>query len=159
MGDRLSKIFATGFGAGYFPYGPGTMGAILACFILWVLHWLFPASFGGKDFSLPFLTLIICCIVIGIITGNYLEGQWGKDASRIVIDEMAGMWIATFMIPLSLYTLLAGLIIFRLFDIFKPLYIRKVEKLKGGWGVMMDDVLAGLYANLVLQLIISLDNL
>jgi phosphatidylglycerophosphatase A len=69
----------------------------------------------------------------------------------VVIDEVAGMWISLLLVPLTGPRLVAGLVLFRFFDIAKPLFIRRLEKLPGGLGVMLDDVLAGLYANALLQ--------
>jgi phosphatidylglycerophosphatase A len=79
----------------------------------------------------------------------------GKDNQRVVIDEVAGMCIALLWIPVQLPYLLFAFLLFRFFDIVKPLLIKKVEKLPGGLGVMLDDVLAGLNANLLLQLIVA----
>ena len=83
-----------------------------------------------------------------------MEDKWGKDSPRIVIDEVAGMCLSLLFVPVRWQYLAIGLLLFRFFDIAKPLYIRKMENLKGGWGVMMDDMLAGLYSNLVLQIIV-----
>jgi phosphatidylglycerophosphatase A len=76
----------------------------------------------------------------------------GKDSYRVVIDEVAGMWVSLLFVPITTPTLVAGLVLFRFFDITKPLYIRRMEKLPGGVGVMMDDVLAGVYTNILLQI-------
>jgi phosphatidylglycerophosphatase A len=83
-----------------------------------------------------------------------LEPEWGHDPQKIVIDEIIGFWIAMIAVPYTAWTLFAGFVLFRIFDIWKPLGIRKMEKFKGGWGVMLDDVLAGIYANIVLQVLI-----
>ncbi len=88
---------------------------------------------------------------IGIWSATVVEPQWGKDSYRVVIDEIAGMCLSLLFVPIHAKSLLAGLVLFRLFDILKPLGIRRLEKLNGGWGVMLDDLLAGLYTNLVLQ--------
>jgi len=93
---------------------------------------------------------------MGIISGDVVESVWGKDHQRVVIDEVAGMGVALLIIPLKLEYYIMAFILFRFFDIVKPLYIRRLEALPGGWGVMADDVLAGIYANVVLQLIILL---
>lgn len=90
---------------------------------------------------------------MGVFSGDEVEGDWGKDSSRVVIDEVAGMLIAILFLPRNIYVLAGGLLLFRFFDILKPLGIRKMEALKGGTGVMADDVLAGIYSNLVLQLV------
>ena len=90
---------------------------------------------------------------IGVAAANALEAEWGHDAQKIVIDEIVGVWIALLFTPLNCMTLLLGFILFRFFDIAKPLGVRKMERFKGGWGVMMDDALAGVYAWLVLKAI------
>ncbi|MEL6867415.1 MAG: phosphatidylglycerophosphatase A, partial [Bacteroidota bacterium] len=74
------------------------------------------------------------------------------DPSKVVIDEMAGMWISLLWLPFSPLLLLLAFLLFRAFDIGKPFYIRQMEKLPSGWGIMMDDVLAGVYTNLLLQI-------
>jgi phosphatidylglycerophosphatase A len=80
-----------------------------------------------------------------------MELNWGKDNYRIVIDEVAGMSLSLCFVPVAWPYVLAAFVLFRLFDITKPFFIRRMEGLPGGWGVMMDDMLAGLYANLLLQ--------
>jgi phosphatidylglycerophosphatase A len=86
--------------------------------------------------------------------GKVAESMWGKDSNKIVIDEVAGMMITLLFIPVQFKFVLAGLVLFRFFDIAKPLFIKKMELLPEGWGVMADDVLAGLYANILLQIIV-----
>ena len=148
------KIIATGFGAGYSPIAPGTMGALVG--VLFLIPNLFViACFNGRYYLDPILILLILSFFfIGVKATNELESEWGHDPQRIVIDEMVGLWISMILIPYSTMTLLVAFILFRIFDIWKPLGIRKMEKFKGGWGVMMDDVLAGVYANIVLQILI-----
>lgn len=149
------KIFATGFGAGYSPIAPGTMGALVGMLIilpkmLWGFACFHPVSFVDIDL----LVLIVVFFAIGVLATNALEKEWGHDPQKIVIDEIVGYWIALLVVPFSWNTLILAFILFRIFDIWKPLGIRKMEKLKGGWGVMMDDVLAGVYANIVLQVLL-----
>jgi phosphatidylglycerophosphatase A len=142
----VNKLIASIFGIGYIK-GGGTIAAAVTCGIIWML-WANGVS--------PHLFLAGCLAVtlIGVYVGNQVEPYWGKDSYRVVIDEVAGMWIAVLFIPPSLPLLIAGFILFRFFDIVKPLYIRRMEAFKGGWGVMLDDVLAGVYANIVLQVIV-----
>jgi len=90
------------------------------------------------------------------MSADRVEEIWGKDHNRVVIDEVAGMCITLLLIPLKWQYTLIGLILFRFFDILKPFGIRKLEELPGGWGVMADDVLAGIYANVLLQLVVVL---
>ena len=138
------KLFSTSLGIGYIGKGAGTVAAV-ACCICWYLAWV-----GGYQLipSLLF-TLIVTCL--GIWSSDVVSKIWGKDPSRVVIDEVAGMCIALLFVPVQIKYILISLILFRFFDIVKPLFIKKMEVFKGGWGIMMDDVLAGIYANLALQ--------
>lgn len=142
------NIIATGFGAGYFPYGPGTMGAILAMAIYIGLS--FTLSYSSLFIVL--LALIVVFTVLGVWSGTVSEKYWGEDPSRVVVDEMVGQWIVMTAIPQSLgwKYILASLILFRFFDIVKPLGVRKMEQLGGGLGIMADDILAGIYGAMVL---------
>ena len=148
----IHKIITTFFGAGYSPVASGTVGALFGCGVI-VLFNYFEVVLNN-----PFLftAIILATTLIGIYSTNQLTSEWGKDPSKVVIDEVIGMWISMLLIPFSYINLLMAFVLFRLFDIFKPLGIRKLEQLNGGLGVMVDDVLAGIYANLVLQLIIYL---
>jgi len=141
---RVHKLIATCLGIGYVPRGGGTVASAICCFVLY-----FICGSGCNQALLVSITGII--IAIGIWSSSKLELIWGKDNNRIVIDEVAGMCISLLFVPLHWYFVLAGFILFRFFDIIKPLYIRKLEKLTGGWGVMADDLLAGIYSNLILQ--------
>jgi phosphatidylglycerophosphatase A len=144
----MNKAIASIFGIGFIK-GGGTLAAIVTCafiYLLWQQAW----------FNSPVYLLLITIVIIalGIYTGNRVEADWGKDSYRVVIDEVAGMLVTILFVPANLYFLLAGLVLFRFFDIVKPLYIRRMEALPAGTGVMMDDVLAGVYANIVLQVIV-----
>jgi len=148
----ICKLLATSFGAGYSPFAPGTAGAIVGCVLLWLLQkYQLIDTFNAP---VPFIALITIITLIGVFVTNQLEEEWGKDPSKVVIDETIGLWISMVLIPFSWLNLLLAFILFRFFDIAKPLGIRKMESLKGGIGVMADDVLAGIYANIVLQVII-----
>ena len=141
------KLISTSLGIGYIGKGAGTVAAA-ACCICWYLAWA-----GGYQLIPPLLiTLLI--IVIGIWSGNVVETIWGKDHNRVVIDEVAGMCISLLFLPVTWQYVLAALVLFRFFDIAKPLFIRRLEALPGGWGVMFDDILAGIYANLLLQVVL-----
>ncbi|MBQ8530815.1 MAG: phosphatidylglycerophosphatase A [Parabacteroides sp.] len=140
-------IIATGFGSGFSPFAPGTAGALLAT-LLWFL-----LACCTTPFYLLLITilLIIVFTIAGIYSTNQVEPIWGEDPSRVVIDEMVGVWIALLAAPAGhIGYALAAFALFRLFDIFKPLGIRKMESLKGGLGVMMDDILAGIYSFILL---------
>jgi phosphatidylglycerophosphatase A len=145
---KFHKTAASVFGVG-FAKGGGTIAAIITC-IVWYA--------AQNRLSTPhvFLQLIVVVAItaLGIWNGNRVEKDWGKDSSKVVIDEVAGMAISLIAIPVTVPYVLIALAFFRFFDILKPLYIRRLEKLPGGWGVMADDVLAGIYANVLLQIIV-----
>ncbi|PJJ83420.1 phosphatidylglycerophosphatase A family protein [Mucilaginibacter auburnensis] len=139
----MNKLIASIGGIGYIK-GGGTIAAAVTCGSIWLL-W-----HGGVS-PLVFFALCIAVTLLGVFVGNKVEPYWGKDSYRVVIDEVAGMWITVLFLPPSLSLLIAGFILFRFFDIVKPLGVRRMEVFPGGWGVMADDVLAGIYANIVLQ--------
>jgi phosphatidylglycerophosphatase A len=150
MNLRLSKVIASGFGTGFLPLAPGTWASALAVG-LWFL--------SGKFFDFtPLLQLVICSLAMlaGFYTCIKLEEEWGKDPSQIVIDEWAGMWISVLFLPFEIRYMLAAFVLFRVLDIWKPLYIGRMEKISGGSGVMLDDILAGLTVCLLLHLFIRL---
>lgn len=143
----LPVLIGTGFGSGFSPFAPGTAGALLAT-LIW-----FGLSFIVSGICLMWLTVafIIIFTVMGIWAANCLEPYWGEDPSRVVVDEMVGVWIALLAAPSgNIWYALGAFALFRLFDIFKPLGIRRMESFSGGFGVMMDDILAGIYSFVVL---------
>ena len=145
--SQLHKMIATSFGIGYVGKGGGTVAAVFTC-ICWYLWQV-------RLMPTPVLTVgvTLFIVVIGTISSDAVEPFWGKDDKKVVIDEVAGMCISLLFLPASGVYIVTGLVLFRFFDIVKPLYIRKAEKLPGGWGVMLDDVLAGICANILLQIV------
>ena len=141
------KLISTSLGIGYIGKGAGTVAAV-ACCICWYLAWA-----GGYQL-IPSLLITAGIVAIGIWSANVVEAIWGKDHGRVVIDEVAGMCISLLLLPVTWQYVLAALVLFRFFDIAKPLFIRRLESLPGGWGVMFDDILAGIYANLLLQIVL-----
>ncbi|MCC6461343.1 MAG: phosphatidylglycerophosphatase A [Saprospiraceae bacterium] len=144
---RFYKLLLSGFGAGWLPIAPGTWGAAVAALAAWPLALLAPAHA-----TLVLTVLIISCTWIGARGSHLLANEWGEDPKQTVIDEMVGMWITILGFPLHWPILLAGFLLFRIFDILKPFGVRRLEDIGGGWGVMLDDVMAGVYANLLLQI-------
>ena len=144
-------VIATGFGSGYFPKAPGTAGAVLATII-----WFGMAFIIKQPMHLLIATasLIVVFTILGVWSSGIMEAYWGKDPSKVVVDEMVGVWIPLLAVNNTnkyyVYYALTALLLFRLFDIFKPLGIRKMEEIKGGWGIMLDDILAGLYSLFIL---------
>ncbi len=145
----MDKLLATGLGIGYLRKGGGTAASVLCCLCLYGLR-----PVGGLLPVRPALLIAAGLFGLGLVTAGRVERYWGKDNYRVVIDEVTGMWITMLGVPITAPRLLAGLALFRLLDIYKPFFIRKAEKLPGGLGVMLDDVLAGLYANAVLQVLV-----
>jgi phosphatidylglycerophosphatase A len=149
------KFMGSGFGAGWLPVAPGTWGATVAILPLFFFTKIDPTvspSFHTL-FTLILTVFIVIFTWIGVKAADYLQDEWGDDPKQIVIDEMIGVWIAILGLSLTVPNLIIGFVLFRFFDIAKPLGIRQLEKIKGGWGVMLDDVLAGVYANIVLQIL------
>ncbi|RMG79336.1 MAG: phosphatidylglycerophosphatase A, partial [Bacteroidetes bacterium] len=107
------KIIATGFGAGYAPVAPGTAGALVGALFL------VPALAGFLPLPYPVFcgVLIVVFFFAGVIATNRLEPEWGHDPQKIVVDEMVGVWVTLFLLPLSWATLAAGFVLFRVFDI------------------------------------------
>lgn len=143
---QVTEIIASCFYIGYIPGAPGTYGSLFALLLISQFNIL------TQNISLIFI------IVIGLIFSTLMEKHTGKtDDQRIVIDEFVGMTITLYLVEPKLSYLVIGFILFRLYDIYKPYPIRKIQKLPSGWGIMLDDILAGVYARIVLQIIIFLE--
>lgn len=145
------EMIATGLGVGHFPYGPGTMGALLA-----ILIW-YPITTMANHTTWFFITLalILAFTLLGAWSSTVAERYWGEDPSRVVIDEVVGQWITLLAVPavFSWWHVLAAFVLFRFFDIVKPLGVRKMENFKSGWGIMADDILAGCYGAILIYLL------
>ena len=147
--NLLAKLVATFFCAGYFPLAPGTFGSLITLAIIW--------------FLIPTFFYILMPISIGLFflsvwSASRAEEIFGKDGSPIVIDEVAGMAISLVFVPHQIKYFVGAFLLFRFFDIVKPPPARSMERLRGGWGVSLDDLIAGIYANLTLHLILYLVN-
>lgn len=142
---RLAKIIATFGGLGYIPKGPGTFGALGGLIIAYGIHQI---ADNNYLFQIILSSLILISYLSGVYAARYLEKEWGHDASKIVIDEAMGMWVSILLIPFSWVSWIAAFILFRFFDILKPLGIRKLDNIHSPHGVMLDDLLAGVYSNI-----------
>jgi phosphatidylglycerophosphatase A len=141
----IALALATALGAGYAPVAPGTFGSA-AGLLLW---WLLPAS--------PFSQLVAIAVVfgLGVWSGSIAERHYkSADPSYVVLDEVLGMLITMFMIPSSWVALLSGFVIFRVTDVVKPYPANRLEALHGGFGIMADDAMAGVYANVALRVVL-----
>jgi len=140
-------FFGTGFYTGYCPFAPGTAGTLVGIGFFWCFS------------QFPFLLYLITVLAFIFLSAWIAEGAeeifHEKDSPRIVIDEIAGFLITMVFIPWSWFHVGAGFLLFRFFDILKPFPIRFIDKkLSGGWGIVLDDVAAGIYANIILQVLI-----
>ena len=157
--DRLALAIST-CGVGLIPFAPGTFGALVGVIIFYGLFLACKSS--PQYFQVVVIIASLIVTALGIWASNYGEKIFGeKDAQRIVVDEVAGQVISYILVaPMMIAQLskptiiiIAGFLLFRTFDIWKPYPIRQLEKLGGGLGVMADDVLAGIYAAVVLLFI------
>ncbi len=145
----LIIALASGLGTGFLPWAPGTWGSLLGIPLAYAL------AYPSKTLVLLSLTAFI---FLAIWVSTQAENVWQqKDSQKIVIDEICGMAIALLFIPLTLKTVVLAFLLFRLFDITKFPPISFLERsLPGGWGVVLDDVMAGIYARLFLGLLLYL---
>ncbi len=142
---RLAVFVATVAYCGYFPFAPGTVGSAAGLVVYLLVWWSHSAA-----------------VEIGLIAGLFAAGVWagttaeryfgGIDPGPVVIDEVVGMLITLAFIPVGWSGALAGFLLFRIFDVFKPFPAGRLESLRGGFGVMADDAMAAIYANLSLRL-------
>lgn len=146
----LAKSIGTAFGFGYAPFAPGTFGAFFGVLVYYLIHFLAPHSI---DYTL--IGLILVFTLLGTWSCSIVLKEWGHDPSKIVIDESVGIWITLLMIPYNHWYIWLAFGLFRLFDIWKPLGIRSIDdKMDTSFSVMLDDIVAGVYALIVLQVII-----
>ncbi|MBU0504469.1 MAG: phosphatidylglycerophosphatase A [bacterium] len=143
MFHKLIKFLAAGLGLGYVPFAPGTFGTILGSLMFFLL----------KDVShIYFIQITVVVAIISLVIAHLAEKSFGeKDCQKIVIDEVAGVLVCYAFVSYSLFNLVMGFILFRLFDIAKIFPARQAQdQLKGGLGVVGDDVIAGIQAGLLL---------
>jgi phosphatidylglycerophosphatase A len=142
----VALALATAAGVGYVPVAPGTFGSLVGL-LLW---WLVPATVPVQ------LTLIAGLFVVGSWSGSVAERHFAStDPGPVVIDEVMGMLVTMFLNPFSWSAAVLGFLLFRLSDIVKPYPANKLEQLHGGVGVMADDLMAAIYANLALRAILA----
>ncbi|MCB0404222.1 MAG: phosphatidylglycerophosphatase A [Bdellovibrionales bacterium] len=139
--------FTTGLYTGYAPFAPGTWGSALAAVLLYFI----------ADLSMGLHVVLTAALLVGgAFASERVAATFGEqDSSKIVIDEIVGMLITMIGIPFTGYWVTIGFLVFRFFDITKPPPARFLDtKLKNGWGVMLDDAVAGIYGNILLQLML-----
>ena len=143
---RFLLLLATGFGSGYSPVGPGTAGTVVGVVLYLLLKDLSPFVYG-----ITVVTFIFCASWVSTEAAIDLGT---KDPQRVVIDEIAGYLVTMAFVPFSWKAVLIGFVLFRIFDITKPFPARWIERhAPAGWGIVGDDVMAGVYANIGLQIL------
>lgn len=142
--NKLKYTLATGFGTGYFPFASGTVGSLAALLLFIIL----PLD--------DYIWLIISIVIffVGIWVSGAVEKDEGKDPGIVVIDEFVGQWVALIFLPRTFWIFVAGFLLFRLLDIIKPFPAADLEEIEGGTGIMLDDIIAGIYTNIALHLIL-----
>ncbi len=140
------RTIATVGGIGYSPIAPGTLASLVGLGVAWILS------------AHPAQQVVGCGVAIGLAlwsAGPTAQAMGKRDPSAVVIDEVAGMMVALVFLPVGSRIYLEGFLLFRLLDILKPFPLRHVERLPGGWGIVLDDLLAGLATNLILRILLG----
>jgi len=147
----LNRLIATLFFSGYAPIAPGTAGTAVVA----VLYWLFflvspPLGVVG------WLVVLLVAFAVGVYTADKAAPEWGKDPGQVVVDEGVGFLFTVALLPTDIWTVIVAFFVFRVLDIIKPPPARQLEALPGGWGIVVDDVVAGIYGNLLIRLLFFL---
>lgn len=146
---RLAVFIATAAYCGYAPIAPGTVGSAAGLVVYLLVWW--------TQSPIVEIALIVFLFVIGVWSGTIAERYFGGiDPGPVVMDEVVGMLITLAFIPVSWTGALAGFVLFRIFDVIKPFPAGRLERLHGGLGVMADDAMAAVYANVALRILVFL---
>lgn len=146
--DGGATFIATAGYSGYAGIVPGTVGSLVGLLLY------LPMAERSLALSLGAVVLLF---FLGVFASTHVATLWRvKDPHPIVVDEVVGMWISLLFVPFEWVYFIAAFLAFRFFDIVKPFPARQLEWLRGGWGIMLDDVAAGIYANLVVQCLVRL---
>lgn len=140
----LVKAFASGLFAGYSPVASGTVGSLVGLAIYFI---------PGFEHPYCLVPVSILVFLAGIKASEIMEARYGHDPAEVTIDEVLGMWLSLFLLPKSVVVAAVGFLIFRILDILKPFPAKRFDEIKGGFGIMMDDVVVAIYTNLILQVV------
>ena len=148
----LSVWIATSLGAGYFPVAPGTAGSLVGLALVIALR---QSSLGSAGLGISLAAMAVLVFAVGVWSAGKAEKAFGRvDPGQVVIDEVLGQIITFIATPrISRVGLIAGFILFRIFDIIKPFPAGRAERFPGGWGIMLDDVVAGFYSLIALVIL------
>jgi phosphatidylglycerophosphatase A len=147
VNEKIIKFLATGFGAGLIPVAPGTFGTLVGipvCLLCLPLTWV-----------MRLLVVLVLFAASIYISGRAEKIFRKKDDQRIVIDEIVGFQVAMLPVAITILHLCLAFVLFRAFDILKPFPLHRLQKLPGGWGVVLDDVGAGIYAGLIMIILVT----
>ncbi len=144
IGIKVRLFICTFAGVGFFPKAPGTAASFAAILILY----FFPMPLTG------IAVLMLILFLAGLMAIPGVEARYGTDPGLIVIDEVIGQWVSLLFLPHTVWILALAFVLFRIFDIFKPLGIDALQKLPGAYGVLLDDILAGFYSFILIQLLL-----
>ena len=159
MADRLAWFIGSGFGSGLSPVAPGTAGSLVAAVILYLLSFVLPGTPGGWERTGIVAGMSIAGLVVGVWATGRMSTPENPDPGSATWDEFVGMWLTCLLIPFhSPVWLVIAFVLFRALDVLKPWPCRRLERLPGGWGIMLDDVGAGLWGMLIiLALLVAWD--
>ncbi|MDI6402677.1 phosphatidylglycerophosphatase A [Balneolaceae bacterium ANBcel3] len=153
ISDKQASLWGSVFYIGYLPGAPGTWGSFAALPLIYLASVFIHPLFGP-------LLLVLLFSAITLITAPVMEKSFEKDPSECISDEFAGQSVVFMFIPIydsweyNVLIFLAGFLLFRFFDILKPLGIGAIQNIEKGWGVLLDDIIAGVYAQLCLLFVI-----
>jgi phosphatidylglycerophosphatase A len=145
--NLFEKIIGSAFFTGYIPFASGTFGSIIALIIYFI---------PGFEKIWIIIPAIIILFTYGVYVSFKFENNYGKDPAECTVDEVVGTWIALITLPKTILITLTSFFIWRILDIIKPFPAGTSEKLAGGWGIMVDDVIAGIYTLIIVHLIVYL---
>jgi phosphatidylglycerophosphatase A len=147
--EAFILLLSSWFGVGRLPLAPGTWGTLGAVPLVLIISYFGP---------IPAVISLAVIILLAVLTSDISQKLLGKDdPPEVVIDEVAGYFVAVFLLPFSWRSFILGFLLFRIFDILKPFPIRTIhKKVKGGIGICLDDIVAGVYANVCIRLIMLL---
>ena len=143
--NLFEKLLGSGFFTGYIPFASGTFGSLAALLIYFI---------PGFENLFVIIPITLLFFLIGIYVGSKFEKIYGKDPAECTIDEIVGMWISLILLPKTIAIALITFFLWRALDIYKPFPARYLEKLEGGLGIMIDDVVAGFYTLIIMHLVV-----
>lgn len=141
----VEKLLGSTLFSGYIPFASGTFSSVVAFAFYWI------PGFENPFFLIP---MILLFSTLGIFIGNRFEKVYGKDPSQCTIDETVGMWISLLFLPKQILITGIAFLLWRLLDIIKPFPARQAEKLPGGYGIVLDDIISAIYTGLIMNFIV-----